>query len=76
MRSRWNTAIVALLPSHAGPTSPLIEDLFGLNILEVRQEIIAILISPALADKLSAEVATPVLGAHHTDTRRIANAPK
>jgi GntR family transcriptional regulator len=66
--NRAFAAVGRLLPRHIGPIFPLIEDLFGLTIVEVRQEIAAVLITPALADKLSVEVATPALEVHRTYT--------
>jgi len=53
-------------PRHAGAIFPLIEDLFGLSIVEVRQEIASVLISSVLADQLSVEVGSPALEVHRT----------
>jgi GntR family transcriptional regulator len=55
-----------LLPRHTGPIFPLIEDIFGLSIVEVRQEIAAVLISSTLAAQLSVEVGSPALEVHRT----------
>jgi GntR family transcriptional regulator len=66
--NRAFAAVGRLLPRHTGPIFPLIEDLFGLSIVEVRQEIAAVLISPALADELRVKVATPGLEVHRTYT--------
>ena len=55
-----------LLARHTGPIFPLIEDIFGLSIVEVRQEIAAVLISPTLAGQLSVEVGSPALEVHRT----------
>jgi GntR family transcriptional regulator len=66
--NRAFAAVGRLLQRHTGPIFPLIEDLFGLSIVEVRQEIAAVLISPELADQLSVEVATPALEVHRTYT--------
>jgi GntR family transcriptional regulator len=55
-----------LLQRHTGPIFPLIEDLFGLSIVEVRQEIAAVLISPVLAAELSVEPGSPALEVHRT----------
>ena len=52
-------AVGRLLQRHTGPIFPLIEDLFGLSIVEVRQEIAAVLISPVLAAELSVERRQP-----------------
>jgi DNA-binding GntR family transcriptional regulator len=51
-------AVGRLLPRHAGPIFPLIEDLFGLSIAEVHQDIGATLISPALARGLQVGAGT------------------
>jgi GntR family transcriptional regulator len=66
--NRTFAAVGRLLQRHTGPIFPLIEDLFGLSILEVRQEIAAVLISPALADQLSVDVGSPALEVHRTYT--------
>src|SRR6202453_5446785 len=50
-----------LLARHTGPIFPLIEDIFGLSIVEVHQEIAAVLISPTLAAQLSVGGGTPAL---------------
>jgi DNA-binding GntR family transcriptional regulator len=54
-------AVGRLLPRHAGPIFPLLEDLFGLSIVEVHQEIGATLIAPALAPGLKVEAGTAAL---------------
>ena len=64
--NRAFAAVGRLLPRHTGPIFPLIEDLFGLNIVEVRQEIAAVLMPSALADRLSVEVGSPALEVHRT----------
>jgi GntR family transcriptional regulator len=51
-------AVGRLLPRHTGPIFPLIEDLFGQSIVEVHQDITAVLISPALAPGLKVEAGT------------------
>lgn len=51
-------AIGRLLPRHTGPVFPLIEDLFGQNIVEVHQDIGATLISPTLAPSLKVDAGT------------------
>ena len=45
-------AVGRLLQRHTGPIFPLIEDLFGVSVVEVHQEIAAVLISPELAEGL------------------------
>lgn len=66
--NRAFAAVGRLLQRHTGPIFPLIEDLFGLSIVEVRQEIAAVLISPALAGELSVAAGTPGLEVHRTYT--------
>ncbi len=57
-----------MLQRHDGPIFPLIEDLFGLSIVEVHQEITAILIPAALADGLDVEPGSPALQVQRTYT--------
>ena len=57
-----------LLNRHTGPIFPLIEDLFGQNIVEVHQEIAAVLVPPDLADGLKVGVGTPALEVRRTYT--------
>jgi DNA-binding GntR family transcriptional regulator len=66
--NRAFAAVGRLLQRHTGPIFPLIEDLFGLSIVEVRQEIAAVLISPVLAQELSVEGGSPALEVHRTYT--------
>lgn len=66
--NRAFAAVGRLLQRHTGPIFPLIEDLFGLSIVEVRQEIAAVLISAELADDLSVEKGTPGLEVRRTYT--------
>jgi DNA-binding GntR family transcriptional regulator len=54
-------AVGRLLQRHTGPIFPLIEDLFGVSIVEVHQEIAAVLLSPVLAEGLGVEVGTAAL---------------
>jgi DNA-binding GntR family transcriptional regulator len=54
-------AVGRLLPRHTGPIFPLIEDLFGQSIVEVHQEIGAVLLSPTLAQDLQVEAGTAAL---------------
>jgi GntR family transcriptional regulator len=53
--SREFAAVGRLLPRHSGPIFLLLEDLFGLNIVEIDQEIAGSGITPALAAKLGVE---------------------
>ncbi|MBW0019419.1 MAG: GntR family transcriptional regulator [Mycobacterium sp.] len=66
--NRAFAAVGRLLQRHEGPIFPLIEDLFGLSIVEVHQEITAVLISPALADGLNVDPGTPGLQVRRTYT--------
>ncbi|ORV70496.1 GntR family transcriptional regulator [Mycobacterium gastri] len=66
--NRAFAAVGRLLQRHHGPIFPLIEDLFGLSIVEVHQEIAAVLISPALADGLDVEPGSPALRVRRTYT--------
>ncbi|WP_396904665.1 GntR family transcriptional regulator [Mycolicibacterium phlei] len=50
--NRAFAAVGRLLHRHTGPIFPLIEDLFGVSIVEVHQEIVAVTVTPELADKL------------------------
>jgi DNA-binding GntR family transcriptional regulator len=59
-------AVGRLLRRHNGPIFPLIEDLCGQNIAEVRQEIAATLISPALAGRLKVRAGTAALEIRRT----------
>ena len=66
--NRAFAAIGRLLQRHAGPIFPLIEDLFGVSIVEVHQEIAAVLIAPALAAGLKVEPGLPGLQVRRTYT--------
>ena len=73
--SRWSRPVWhrprsarRLLQRHQGPIFPLIEDLFGLSIVDVHQEIAAVLIPPALAGGLNVEAGTPALQVQRTYT--------
>lgn len=66
--NRAYAAVGRLLQRHTGPIFPLIEDLFGLSIVEVRQQIAAVLISPGLAAELGVQAATPALEVHRSYT--------
>jgi DNA-binding GntR family transcriptional regulator len=54
-------AVGRMLPRHTGPIFPLIEDLFGQNIVEVKQDIGATLIAPELAEGLKVEAKSAAL---------------
>ncbi|MGL4566213.1 MAG: GntR family transcriptional regulator, partial [Halioglobus sp.] len=54
--NRAYAAVGRLLQRHRGPIFPLIEDMFGLNITEVQQQISATLVSPELAAVLKVDI--------------------
>jgi len=64
--SRTFAAVGRLLQRHTGPIFPLIEDLFGVSISELHQEIAAVLLSPELADGLGVEAGTAALQMRRT----------
>lgn len=64
--NRTFAAIGRLLQRHTGPIFPLVEDLFGVSIVEVHQEIAAVLIGPALAERLKTEPGSPALQVQRT----------
>jgi GntR family transcriptional regulator len=59
-------AVGRLLQRHTGPILPLIEDLFGVSIAELHQEIAAVVLSPELADGLGVEAGTAALQMRRT----------
>jgi GntR family transcriptional regulator len=68
-------AVGRLLQRHSGPIFPLIEDMFGLNIIEVQQQISAALVPPALAAVLQVETGSAALEVrriYKTNDQRIA----
>jgi DNA-binding GntR family transcriptional regulator len=54
-------AVGRLLPRHAGPVFPLLEDMFGQKIVEVQQQISAALVSPGQAATLGVEPGSAAL---------------
>jgi GntR family transcriptional regulator len=64
--NREFAAVGRLLQRHTGPIFPLIEDLFGQSIMEVHQEIAAVLVSPALAPGLKVDAGTAALEMRRT----------
>lgn len=50
-----------LLQRHSGPIFPLIEDVFGVSVVEVRQHIRAVVITSELADELAVDPGTAAL---------------
>jgi GntR family transcriptional regulator len=59
--NRAFAAVGRLLQRHSGPIFPLIEDLFGVSVVEVHQEIAAVVIPPELAAGLKVEAGTAAL---------------
>ena len=59
--NRAFAGIGRMLQRHTGPIFPLIEDLFGVSIVEVHQEIAAVLVPPDLAATLKVEAGSPAL---------------
>jgi GntR family transcriptional regulator len=64
--NRAFAAVGRLLQRHTGPIFPLIEDLFGVSIVQVQQEIAAVLITSELADGLQVEPGMPALEVQRT----------
>jgi GntR family transcriptional regulator len=59
--NRAFAAVGRLLQRHSGPIFPLIEDLFGVSITEVRQQMSALLVTAELADSLGVEAGSAAL---------------
>jgi GntR family transcriptional regulator len=66
--NRAFAAVGRLLQRHSGPIFPLIEDLFGVSIVEVHQEISAIAVSGDLAAMLKVDLGTAALEMQRTYT--------
>jgi GntR family transcriptional regulator len=64
--NRTFAAVGRLLQRHTGPIFPLIEDLFGVNIAELHQEIAAVQLSPELAAGLGVATGTAALQMERT----------
>jgi DNA-binding GntR family transcriptional regulator len=64
--NRAFAAVGRLLQRHSGPIFPLIEDLFGVSIVEVHQEISAIAASAELAEILRVDVGSAALEMQRT----------
>jgi len=64
--NRAFAAVGRLLQRHTGPIFPLIEDLFGISVVEVYQEIGAVLVTPELADGLKVAAGSPAVEVHRT----------
>ncbi len=61
-------AVGRLLQRHDGPIFPLIEDLFGINIVKVEQQISATILGPELAGELGVPSASAALEIRRTYT--------
>ena len=66
--NRSFAAVGRLLQRHTGPIFPLVEDLFGVSVVEVHQEIAAVLTSPRLAEELMVDEGTAALEMRRTYT--------
>jgi DNA-binding GntR family transcriptional regulator len=55
-----------MLQRHSGPIFPLIEDLFGVSVVEVRQEIAAVMVTPEMAALLQIETGSAALEMQRT----------
>lgn len=64
--NRSYAAVGRLLQRHTGPIFPLIEDLFGVSIVEVHQEIGAVILSPERAAGLKVAAGSPALELQRT----------
>jgi DNA-binding GntR family transcriptional regulator len=64
--NRAFAAVGRLLQRHSGPIFPLIEDLFGVSVVEVHQQIAAVPVTPELADALKVEHGTAALEMQRT----------
>lgn len=66
--NRSFAAVGRMLQNHTGPIFPLLEDLFGISVVEVHQEIAAVQISPNLAAVLRVPTGSPALQMQRTYT--------
>jgi DNA-binding GntR family transcriptional regulator len=64
--SREYAAVGRLLPRHTGPVFLLLEDLFGLNIVDIDQEITGSEMPPPLAAMLQVEPGSPAIEVRRT----------
>ncbi|CAN5695191.1 GntR family transcriptional regulator [soil metagenome] len=64
--NRAYAAVGRLLQRHTGPIFPLIEDLFGVSVVEVYQEVGAVLVTPELAARLQVPAGSPAVEVHRT----------
>ena len=66
--NRTFASVGRMLQRHQGPVFPLIEDMFGRSIIEVRQEISAVLMRTDLAERLDVDPGTAALQVRRTYT--------
>ncbi|KUI28872.1 GntR family transcriptional regulator [Mycobacterium sp. IS-1496] len=66
--NRAFAAVGRLLPRHTGPIFPLIEDLFGVSVVEVHQEIAAVVLPAGVAGRLGVESGSAALQMQRTYT--------
>jgi DNA-binding GntR family transcriptional regulator len=64
--NRAFAAVGRMLQRHSGPIFPLIEDLFGVSVVEVRQEIAAVMVTPEMAALLQIETGSAALEMQRT----------
>jgi GntR family transcriptional regulator len=64
--NRAFAAVGRMLQRHSGPIFPLVEDLYGVSIIEVHQEITAIALTPDLAELLEIDSGAPALQMQRT----------
>jgi DNA-binding GntR family transcriptional regulator len=64
--NRAFAAVGRMLQRHSGPIFPLIEDLFGVSVVEVRQEIAAVMVTPEMAELLQIETGSAALEMQRT----------
>jgi DNA-binding GntR family transcriptional regulator len=64
--NRAFAAVGRLLSRHTGPIFPLIEDLFGVSVVEVHQQISAVVLSSDLANGLKVEAGSAALEVQRT----------
>jgi DNA-binding GntR family transcriptional regulator len=64
--NRAFAAVGRMLQRHTGPIFPLIEDLFGISVVEVHQEIGAVLVTPGLAERLTVAAGSPAVEVRRT----------
>lgn len=64
--NRAYAAVGRMLQRHSGPIFPLIEDLFGISVVEVHQEIGAVLVTQELAERLQVPAGSPAVEVHRT----------